>query len=204
MSKNVKNFIYKDKNLFSMLACTNVATTEQVETFMGTRRADAHVKDGLLEKVTLVIKDRGEEQQLELYRLTDAGKDVAREKCNISNMYASNSPRHDLALTQTYIELFKKNPEYVERWITENDYKVMLQEKVLELREQGRHGEAERMQEEITSKKFSAPDGGYRDDQGQIHAIEITTRFYKEETIIAKANTLQVLNITSCNEIYIN
>ena len=203
MGKNVKNFIYKDKNLFAMLARTNIATEQQVNIFMGTRRAEGHVKDGLLEKVTLIIKSRGEQKTLEMYRLTEQGKNVAKERCNISSMYASTSPRHDLALTQAYIELFQKNPLYIDRWITENDYKIMLQEKVLELREDGRSREAELMEENIISKRYSVPDGGYMDEQGQIHAIEVVTRHYKEKTIIAKANTIQVLGISSCTEIYI-
>ncbi|MBE6022228.1 MAG: hypothetical protein E7231_03210 [Cellulosilyticum sp.] len=205
MAKHVKNFIYKDKNLFSMLARTNVATKEQVETFMGIRRAESHIKDGLIEKAILVIKDSGEEARtIEVYRLTEEGKGVVRERCNISSMYASNSVRHDLALTHSYIELFNRDSSLVDRWVTENDYKVMLQERVLELREAGRDREADQMEADIERKRYSAPDGGYRDAEGRIHSIEITTRYYKEETIVAKANTIQALGITSCNEIYIN
>lgn len=204
MGKYIKNFIYKDRNLIAMLARTNVATEEQVRVFMGLRRIESHIREGLLEKITLVTKDRGQEQQRELYRLTQRGKEIAREQCNVSSLYASNSVRHDLALTERYIELYKRDPALVEHWITENDYKVMLQEKVLELREQAREYEANQMEADIRNKLYSALDGGYQSSDGTIHAIEVITRHYKEADIVAKANTIGALNISSCNEIYIN
>ena len=82
----------------------------------------------------------------------------------------------------------------------------MLQEKVLELREQGRDYQANRMEEGIRQGKFSACDGGYIDEEGELHAIEIISRHYKEETIEAKARTLRVLNVKQENyeETYID
>lgn len=205
MGKYLKNYIGKDKELHSMLARTGVATREQTETFMGTRRLESHIKEGFLEEVKLIIKDRGKEQEITLYKLTDLGKEMAREKCGIESFYGSSSPRHDIALADKYIELYKRDPELTRSWITESNVRDMLQNKVDGLREQGRNFQADKLEQGIQQGKFSAFDGGYVEN-GEIHPIEIVSRHYKEETLEAKVRTMRVLGIKESNyqETYIN
>lgn len=206
MGKYLKNYIGKDKELHSMLARTGVATQSQAETFMGARRIDSHVREGYLEEVRHIIKDRGREEEITLYKLTEAGREMAREKCGISSFYGSSSPRHDIAVADRYIDLYKRDPELTKSWITESNVRDMLQEKVEELREQGRNYQADKLEQGIQQGKFSAFDGGYVDSDGEIHAIEVVSRHYKEETLEAKVRTMQVLGVQEENyeETYIN
>lgn len=205
MGKYLKNYIGKDKELHSMLARTGVATREQAEVFMGTRRIESHVKEGYLEEVKLIIKDRGREEEITLYKLTDLGREMAREKCGIESFYGSSSPRHDIALADKYIELYKRDPELTRSWITESNVRDMLQAKVDELREQGRNYQADKLEQGIQQGRFSAFDGGYIEN-GEIHPIEIVSRHYKEETLEMKVRTIRVLGIKESNyqETYIN
>lgn len=205
MGTYLKNYIGKDKQLHSMLARTGVATREQAEVFMGTRRLESHIKEGFLEEVKLIIKDREKEQEITLYKLTDLGKEMAREKCGIESFYGSSSPRHDIALADKYIELYKRDPELTRSWITESNVRDMLQAKVDELREQGRNYQADKLEQGIQQGRFSAFDGGYIEN-GEIHPIEIVSRHYKEETLEMKVRTIRVLGIKESNyeETYIN
>ena len=206
MGKYLKNYIGKDKELHSMLARTGIATREQAEVFMGTRRLESHIREEYLEEVKLVIKDRGKEEEITLYKLTDLGKEMAREKCGVESFYGSSSPRHDIALANEYIKLYERDPELTRSWITESNVRDMLQLKVDELREQGRNYQASRLEEGIQQGKFSAFDGGYVDSNGEIQAIEVVSRHYKEETLEAKVRTMRVLGIKESNyqETYIN
>lgn len=155
-------------------------------------RLKKHMRDGYIVKDEDYY-DRKTKTSSTIYKLTDTGRRKCREMCNVGSSYKSSATRHDLALADTYVQLQKQG--LTERWFTEQDWRYKLEDQIDQLRELGKEREADRIEEAWKNKEISVPDGGYINAEGQLVAVEIITRSYKQEQIDAKHEFVQVMGV---------
>lgn len=155
-------------------------------------RLKQHIKQGYITKAEQYYDKKTKTTQV-IYKLTDKGKQVCQEQCNVGKVYKAASCRHDLALADRYVELHKQG--LVDRWYTEQDWRNKLEDEIDRLRQTGNNQEADRIQEEWDNKRISMPDGGYVNSGGQLVAVEVITRNYTEADIEAKHKFVQTLGV---------
>lgn len=124
----------------------------------------------------------------EVYKLSELGKEKAEElgitkdiqyfNPNVSQNYDF---RHDRELANRYCALDER---YQDRWKTEKEY---IRE-IKEVREHIKVNDPERW-EEIKNIKYSSFDGGYIDERGQEHYVEVVTASYTKERIESKCQS---------------
>lgn len=130
-----------------------------------------------------------------MYKLTPVGQEKAHELGVHKDLQYFNNNigknydfRHDRELANQYCSLSR---ECQDRWKTEQEYV----REIKEIREHIRSTDAERW-EEIKDIKYSSFDGGYIDDRGQEHYIEIVTASYSQDRIDSKFQSESLLGGT--------
>src|SRR5699024_2461765 len=93
--------------------------------------------------------------------------------------------RHDRELARQYCSLDR---DCQDRWKTEKEY---IRE-IREVREHIRVNDPDRWQE-IKDIKHSSFDGGYIDDRGQEHYVEVITDSYTKDRIDSKCESANML-----------
>ena len=127
-----------------------------------------------------------------MYKLSEIGKERAEELgvardvqyFNI-NVGQNFDFRHDRELANQYCSLDR---DCQDRWKTEREY---IRE-IKEVREHIRVNDPDRW-EEIKDIKYSSFDGGYIDDRGQEHYVEIITESYTKDRIDSKCESSNLL-----------
>lgn len=199
----IKVYTNADKKLYQIIACTGGCTAEDAkELGISRKRLAQHIKQGNIKK-DIEIKNRNKPSQY-LYTFTEHGKKEVKEWCNCWNLYKRAGVGHDCALRQAMIKEMQREDVKIERFITEKDWKHMLDQKIYELKtsnneeERERGLELERMQED---KQLSPVDSGYVTSEGEYVAIEVVTRNYSDTEIEQKHNFVKAMGITSYKEI---
>ena len=130
-----------------------------------------------------------------MYKLTPVGQEKAHELgVHKDVQYFNNNTgknfdfRHDRELANQYCSLDRSCQD---RWKTEQEYV----REIKEIREHIRSTDSERW-EEIKDVKYSSFDGGYVDDRGQEHYIEIVTESYTKDRIESKFQSESLLGGT--------
>lgn len=129
----------------------------------------------------------------DMYKLSELGKEKAEELGIPRDVQYFNPAvgkdnfdfRHDRELARQYCSLSESCQD---RWKTEKEYKREIEQ----TREHIRRTDTERW-EEIKDEKMSSFDGGYIDDRGQEHYVEVVTKNYKDEDIDAKFSSESML-----------
>lgn len=121
----------------------------------------------------------------DVYKLSELGKEKAHELGVHRDLQYFNPNvgqnfdfRHDRELANRYCSL---KEEYQDRWKTEKEY---IRE-IKETREHIRIHDKERW-DEIKDVKHSSFDGGYIDERGQEHYVEVITDSYTKDRIESK------------------
>lgn len=127
-----------------------------------------------------------------MFKLSETGKDKAQElgihrdvQYFNPNVGKNHDYRHDRELANQYCSLSR---ECQDRWKTEQEYV----REIKEVREHIRLNDAERW-EEIRDIKFGGFDGGYIDERGQEHYVEIITASYSKDRIDTKCESANML-----------
>lgn len=128
----------------------------------------------------------------DVYKLSELGKEKAHElgverdvqyfNPNVGQNYDF---RHDRELANQYCSLDR---DCQDRWKTEKEY---IRE-INETREHTRRTDPDKW-EEIKDTKYSSFDGGYVDDRGQEHYVEIVTASYDKDRIDSKCESANLL-----------
>lgn len=190
---HIKVLTNADKNVLKGLYRTGRLNINHVNSLgVNNSRLKQHIKQGYIEKAEQYYDRKTKTTQV-IYKLTDKGKKICQEQCNVGKVYKAASCKHDLALADKYVELHKQG--LVDRWITEQDWRNKLADEIDRLRQIGNNQEADRIQEEWDNKRISMPDGGYVNADGELVALEIITRNYSESDIEHKKCFVQTLNI---------
>lgn len=145
-------------------------------------------RDGYIEKCS-VYRNHTRSMQT-VYRLTEKGKELVQTQLNLKNFYRSCSSRHDLAVADRY---FKSTEEQRSNWLTEQDWKDRMEDHIQSLYNQGEITRASELQDRLQERSISYPDGGYTSETGQVIAIEVITKNYKEAEIKAKEEFVEEL-----------
>lgn len=128
----------------------------------------------------------------DMYKLSELGKEKAEELGIARDIQYFNPNvgqnfdfRHDRELANQYCSLDR---DCQDRWKTEQEYV----REIKEVREHIRVNDPERW-EEIKDIKYSSFDGGYIDDRGQEHYVEVITDSYSKDRIDSKCESANLL-----------
>lgn len=189
----IKVFTNTDKDILQGLYRVGGLSKEHIkEIGMTDTRLKQHIKQGYVERGAEYVSRRPKASHT-IYRLTDKGKRQCREICEVGSSYKSAAVKHDLALADKYVELHREG--LARKWLTEQDWRNKLEEKIDRLRREGNPQEADRIQEAWKNKEISVPDGGYVSESGELVAVEVITKSYSAENIESKHQFVQVMNV---------
>lgn len=128
-----------------------------------------------------------------LYQLTEIGKEHAqRLGLDRADQYRGQGKtktmnfEHDRKLSDVYCKL---QQEERDMWKTEEQYKREIEEAREYIREHG----TEEDWKKIENVKMTAFDGGYIDQSGQEHYVEVITKHYTREMIASKEASASML-----------
>lgn len=190
---HIKVLTNADKNVLKGLYRVGRFTSNHINALgVNNSRLKQHIKQGYIEKAEQYYDRKTKTTQV-IYKLTDKGKKICQEQCNVGKVYKAASPKHDLALADRYVELHRQG--LTDRWITEQDWRNKLADEIDRLRQIGNHSEADRIQEDWNEKRISMPDGGYVNANGELVALEVITRNYSESDIEHKKCFVQTLGV---------
>lgn len=128
----------KDRQGYNLLLnCRHVLSEHLREVGVSQNRINSYLKEKLIERVDI--------QNNSVYRLTDKGYKQFDKMLGAENMrYHSQSPEHDIALAQRYIETLREYPQM--RWQNEEDLKAMRRDMIAECRERGDFSRMEKLE----------------------------------------------------------
>lgn len=152
------------------------------------RRIKNLVRDGHLEKVVYKVKGKNKE----CYKLTKSGRETAARLWGINHAYHAQSAIHDLALAEKYFSL---SEDLRERWKTETQIRREFEERIYNIREEGKEAEARLYEDMLSKNLISMPDGLYTNSAGIEVGVEILTNSYGIQEIRSKE---MYVGITGC------
>ena len=186
--KRITTIYPRDKSALSALARCGYVSREQLGVFLREKRVQSYCKDGLVEKS--VYSQPGEKtQDIEVYRLTKAGRELCRRELSLP-IYCAQNPAHDLALADRYFSLTESERE---TWRTESQSREDVCTEIRHLREQGEEERAGELWAKLQEGQLSMPDAVYTREDGVTVAYEVTTTNYGQEEITAKEEAAAAL-----------
>jgi len=189
MAKKRITAIYpRDKHALSALARCGYVSREQLGEFLREKRVQAYCKDGLVEK-SIYSRPGARAQDVEVYRLTKAGRELCRRELSLS-IYCAQNPAHDLVLADRYFSLSQTERE---TWRTESQSREDVSTEIRQLREQGEEERAGELWAKLQEGRLSMPDAVYTREDGVSVAFEVTTGNYGNEEITAKEEAAEAL-----------
>ena len=186
--KHITTIYPRDKNALSALARCGYVSREQLGEFLREKRVQSYCKDGLIEK-SIYSRPGARAQDVEVYRLTKAGRELCRRELSLST-YCAQNPAHDLALADRYFSL---SPTERETWRTESQSREDVYSEIRQLREQGEEERAGELWAKLQEGRLSMPDAVYTREDGVSVAFEVTTGNYGNEEITAKEEAAEAL-----------
>ena len=170
------------------MARCGYVSREQLGEFLREKRVQSYCKDGLVEK-SIFSRPGAKAQDIEVYRLTKAGRELCRRELPLST-YCAQNPAHDLALADRYFSLSQAERE---SWRTESQSREDVCREIRQLREQGEEERAGELWAKMQEGLLSMPDAVYTREDGVSVAFEVTTGNYGNEEIAAKEETAAAL-----------
>lgn len=186
--KRITTLYPRDKNALSALARCGYVSREQLGTFLREKRVNAYCKDGLVEK-SVYSRPGAKAQDIEVYRLTKAGRELCRRELSLPT-YCAQNPAHDLVLADRYFSLSQSERE---TWRTENQSREDVYAEIRQLRDQGEEERAGELWAKLQEGRLSMPDAVYTRSDGVSVAYEVTTGNYGQEEITAKVEAAEAL-----------
>lgn len=186
--KRITTIYPRDKHALSALARCGYVSRDQLGEFLREKRVQAYCKDGLVEK-SVYSRPGAKAQDIEVYRLTKAGRELCRRELSLST-YCAQNPTHDLVLADRYFSLSTAERE---TWRTESQSREDVHTEIRRLRDQGEEERAGELWERLQEGRLSMPDAVYTRDDGVTVAYEVTTSNYGQEEITAKEEAAAAL-----------
>lgn len=186
--KRITTIYPRDKGALSALARCGYVSREQLGEFLREKRVQSYCKDGLVEK-SIYSRPGAKAQDIEVYRLTKAGRELCRRELSLST-YCAQNPAHDLALADRYFSLSQTERE---SWRTESQSREDVAREIRHLREQGEEERAGELWAKLQEGRLSMPDAVYTRSDGVSVAYEVTTSNYGQEEITAKEEAAEAL-----------
>ena len=186
--KRITTIYPRDKGALSALARCGYVSREQLGVFLREKRVQSYCKDGLIAK-SIYSRPGTKAQDVEVYRLTKAGRELCRRELSLST-YCAQNPAHDLALADRYFSLSQTERE---TWRTESQSREDVSTEIRQLREQGEEERAGELWAKLQEGQLSMPDAVYTREDGVSVAFEVTTGNYGNEEITAKEEAAEAL-----------
>ena len=186
--KRITTIYPRDKGALSALARCGYVSREQLGVFLREKRVQSYCKDGLIAK-SIYSRPGTKAQDVEVYRLTKAGRELCRRELSLST-YCAQNPAHDLALADRYFSLSQTERE---TWRTEGQSREDVYSEIRQLREQGEEERAGELWAKLQEGQLSMPDAVYTREDGVSVAFEVTTGNYGNEEITAKEEAAEAL-----------
>lgn len=186
--KRITTLYPRDKNALSALARCGYVSREQLGTFLREKRVHAYCKDGLVEK-SVYSRPGAKAQDIEVYRLTKARRELCRRELSLPT-YCAQNPAHDLVLADRYFSLSQSERE---TWRTESQSREDVYAEIRQLRDQGEEERAGELWAKLQEGRLSMPDAVYTRSDGVSVAYEVTTGNYGQEEITAKVEAAEAL-----------
>lgn len=186
--KRITTLYPRDKNALSALAACGYVSRDQLGIFLREKRVQSYCKDGLIEK-SIYSRPGAKAQDVEVYRLTKAGRELCRRELSLST-YCAQNPAHDLVLADRYFSLSQTERE---TWRTESQSREDVSTEIRQLREQGEEERAGELWAKLQEGRLSMPDAVYTREDGVSVAFEVTTGNYGNEEITAKEEAAEAL-----------
>lgn len=176
----IKYLKQHDKHLLHAFKSCGVLKLEHIEHYISKSRLKCFIQDGYI-KGSLAFCSNNQTERI--YFLTDKGKKFASKHCVLGQFYRSGSVAHDIAIANYYMAL---PLEQRLTWITERELLNVHNQTSKSL-------STEAFFEEIVEQNFSPTDGGYIRD-GRLQLVEVVTRNYQWEHVLAKCLFAAVLH----------
>lgn len=188
--KRISTIYPRDKHALSALARCGYVSRDQLGEFLREKQVQSYCKDGLVEK-SIFSRPGAKAQDIEVYRLTKAGRELCRRELSLST-YCAQNPAHDLALADRYFSLSQTERE---SWRTESQSQSRedVCREIQHLREQGEEERAGELWAKLQEGQLSMPDAVYIREDGVSVAYEVTTSNYGLEEITAKEEAAAAL-----------
>lgn len=169
----------KDRQAYLFLNNVRHSTKAQLQTFISQNRIKSYLKEKLVERLQTAQGD--------YYKLTDKGYKIFEQQFERQNYkYNSQSPEHDIALAQKYIDTYKATDGNF-KWLNETDLKQLRDSQLDELRARGEWERAEML------RTASITDCIIQTDI--IIAYDVVTDNYSKATMELKEQYAQALQI---------
>ena len=186
--KHITTIYPRDKHALSALARCGYVSREQLGEFLREKRVQSYCKDGLIEK-SIYSRPGARAQDVEVYRLTKAGRELCRRELSLST-YCAQNPAHDLALADRYFSLSQTERE---TWRTESQSREDVSTEIRQLREQGEEERAGELWAKLQEGRLSMPDAVYMRSDGVSVAFEVVTNNYGQAELEAKEQAAEAL-----------
>lgn len=186
--ENIKRWMQKDTDMLHAIGRTGHFTERHFrEMNIPPDRVLKHQRDERIE-----YRGRDSKTGDKIYRLTDIGKEKAVETgFKKGSFYQEQGVeknmnfQHDMKFADVYCSMDKCERD---TFFTEKDVRKMFDERMESIRVDD-PGYYAKLKPLFEDGKFSMPDGGYYDQQGNLHFVEVITATYKQSTIDAKCST---------------
>lgn len=174
-AKPISKLLNRDYPVLEALRCCGHLSEYQLlhELGIAAHRIERYMASGWVKKD---VHNSTDGERLVSYTPTRKGFELMREKLHYSDIYKPQSVEHDVALADRYFEL---SEEQRKSWITETQQQRELKELYQELK-------SEDPEQAELYKDYSACDGGYINEQGDVCLVEIVTSTYTKAMIDSK------------------
>ncbi|OLN33828.1 hypothetical protein [Desulfosporosinus metallidurans] len=189
----IQKITSKDEKMLKAFRCCGYLTKDMLKEklAMSDHRIENFKRDKYIEKIAYA--DKTQNQVIETYRLTNAGKDFLEKQLGLSNCYRSTSISHDIEVAQKYMNCSETERE---SWKTESKLREQFDEISDALLAENRFEEYDRLQEYLQENDVSAIDGSYiSDETGLEMSAEVVTDSYGRAEIEAKITFCHIMNI---------
>ncbi|KAB3532932.1 hypothetical protein F8154_11060 [Alkaliphilus pronyensis] len=183
--KNQKILRRDKETLKAMTKCHYLAKEHFDRMKFSNKSLNRFLKMGVIESVEKI--DKHSNDTVQLYRLTDYGKDYYRREINPQeSFYSSTGHEHDLRVADVYTELYSTGVPF--EWKTERELQQDFKDRIDEIRERD-YNQAEQMLNDYRAGVYSSPDFAYSIG-GETVMVEVITGSgtYTESHIQAKTD----------------
>lgn len=194
MKKNrIKSLNENDKDALRLLAfCGNATTATLLSADLSPTRIESMHRDKLITNI-----DKDEKYQHKnpeaTWRLTNKGKDYVKENLYIDKFACgTNAVRHNCAVAEQYSTILKRDD--IKEIFSERDTNRLVEDKLKQLGENSElRSDYLDWKEKHLNKELSMPDITVITTSETIECFEIITSNYSKEEIIAKEETVKLL-----------
>ena len=174
-AEKINKLLNRDYPVFEALRCVGHLSEDQLLNDLGIarNRIERYVATGWVKKD---IHNTTDGERIVSYTPTRKGFELMREKLEYRDIYKPQSVEHDVELAKCYFSL---SQEERKSWITETQQQRELKELYNDLR-------MEDPQQAQEYRDYSACDGGYINEEGEVCLIEIVTSTYTKAMIDSK------------------